>query len=53
MNSILKEKECTFKPNIIKTYKKPKREDPPPVQTAPPQQDPLDKIQEESVRFDE
>jgi hypothetical protein len=45
MNSILREKECTFKPNIIKTYKKPKRDDPPLFQPAPPQQDTLDNIQ--------
>lgn len=50
MNSILKEKECTFKPNIIKSYKKQRKEgkdDSAPSQTVPsqPQDDLLDRIQ--------
>jgi hypothetical protein len=54
MNTILREKECTFKPNIIKSYKKPRKDD----RTLPEEQlekyqEPLGKIQEESVRFDE
>jgi hypothetical protein len=56
MNSILREKECTFKPNIIKSYKKPRKEgrddSVPQVIPPQPQEDPLDRIQEESMRFD-